>query len=291
MPQLYLACSVLVMSSSSILRTIYNRKNVDKKSTSSLYNFIYLITVFIGWVILFLREPSIEWKVLPYSLLFGFFYTVCQIGFINALKVGSMAITSLILQLSLIAVTIWGFIFWNDAITWYVGIGLLLVAVALFLCIYVGKKKDESTNQCFWKWLIFAAMAFLGNAGCSIVQRTEQMHFNGEYGGMLMLFATGISCVFYFFIFLKSDKTDSVSIVKTSSAFPIFGGICDVLLNLFVMILATSTLSPSLIYPVLSIGVIAITSMFSALVFKEKLSYRQWIGIVIGACAVVLLSL
>lgn len=291
MPQILLISSVFLMSSLSIFVTFYNRKNASRKGASALYNYIYLITVFIGWGLLFLREPYIEWKVLPYSILFGVFFTVCQIGFISAMKTGSVTITSLINQLSLIATTVWGFFFWGEKITLCVGIGLLLVVIALYLCICTGTERNSEGNRCFGKWLIFSAMVFIGNAGCSIVQRTEQMHFNGQYGEMLMFFASGIACVFYTSVFLKSDKTDFRTIIRSSVGFPILGGVCNVLLNLFVVMLATSALSPSLIYPVLSIGAIAATSVFSALVFKEKLLSRQWIGIAVGACAVVLLSL
>ena len=290
MPQILLISSVFLMSSLSIFITFYNRKNTSRKDASALYNYIYLITVFIGWGLLFLREPNIEWKVLPYSIMFGIFFMICQIGLINALKTGSITITSLINQLSLIATTVWGFFFWGEKITLYVGIGLLLVVLALYLCICAGTEKNSEGNRCFWKWLIFSSMVFIGNAGCTIVQRTEQMHFNGQYGGMLMFFAIGIACIFYTAVFLKSDKTDSLTILRVSAGFPILGGVCNVLLNLFIMMLATSSLSPSLIYPVLSIGAIAATSVFSALVFKERLLFRQWIGIAVGACAVVLLS-
>lgn len=102
MPQILLISSVFLMSSLSIFVTFYNRKNTNRKGASALYNYIYLITVFIGWGLLFLREPYIEWKVVPYSILFGIFFMICQIGLINALKTGSVTITSLINQFSLI---------------------------------------------------------------------------------------------------------------------------------------------------------------------------------------------
>lgn len=291
MPYLYLISSVFFMSSSSVFGTFYNRKNTARKDAPALYNFIYLFTVFLGWAVLFAFQPSFEWKVLPYSLAFGGFYTVCQIGNINALKTGPTALTSLMLQLSLIAVTAWGFFFWDAKFTWLVGVGLFLVALALWLCLYTGKKQGGDGKKISLKWLLFALMAFFGNAGCSIVQKTQQMKFDGEYGNMLMLFATGIATVFCLARYLRSNKTDSKAILKTSAPFPIVAGICNVLLNLFVMLLATSALSPSLIYPVLAVGGLAITSIFSAAVFREKLAWWQWLGIAVGALAVTLLSL
>lgn len=289
MPYIYLISSVFFMASSSVFGTFYNRKSKDRKDASALYNLLFVFTVFIGWGILFAVEPSFNWGVLPYSLAFGVFYTVCQIGNINALKTGPTALTSLMLQLSLIAVTIWGFFFWGAKFTWLVGTGLILVAFALWLCLYTGKQQEE--KRISWKWFVFALMAFFGNAGASIVQKTQQMKFDGEYGNMLMLFAMGISTVFCLVNYLRSDKTDTRIILKTASPFPIIAGGCNVLLNLFVMLMAISTLSPSLIYPVLAVGGLSITSVVSVWIFKEKLAWWQWLGVTVGAIAVTLLSL
>ena len=60
---------------------------------------------------------------------------------------------------------------------------------------------------------------------------------------------------------------------KGNIAFPVAAGVTNVLLNLAVIILATSELSPSLIYPVLAVGGLAVTMLFSIFAFKEKLKW------------------
>ena len=117
------------------------------------------------------------------------------------------------------------------------------------------------------------------------------MKFDGEYGNILMLFAMGISTIFCLVNYLRSDKTDTKWILKNGVSFPIIAGVCNVLLNLFVMLMVFSTLSPSLIYSVLAVGGLAVTSVVSIWLFKEKLKWWQWIGIAIGAIALTLLSL
>lgn len=62
------------------------------------------------------------------------------------------------------------------------------------------------------------------------------MRFNGQYGGMLMFFAVGITCLSYTFVFWKSDKTGFLTMIRTSANFPVLGGVSNVLLNLFIMI-------------------------------------------------------
>ena len=291
MPYLYLALSLCFLASGSIFGGYYNRRCEGRRGTASLYNLILMCSALLGWVILFLTDPSFDVGVIPYAVGFAATFTLCQIGLINALRTGPVALTSLLLQLSLIGVTAWGFFFWSAPFTLTVGIGLALVVISLWLCLYSGKQEGESKAHISLKWFIFAMMAFVGNAGCSIIQRTQQMKYEGKHGNFLMVVAILLSAVFCLVDYLRSDRADTRVILKTAAPFPIAAGICNMLLNLFVILLATSPLSPSLIYPVIAVGGLAVTSIFSLVAFKEKLRWWQWAGVAVGAVAVALLSL
>lgn len=288
MPYVYLILSVFMSASSSIFGKLFNRKNDQFKDSAALYNFFIMISVCLGWGLLYAGDFSFEASVLWYSALFAFCYTVCNIGIINALKYGPTTLTSLLISLSLIVTTIWGFIFWNAKLTGVVIIGLILVACSIFLCLY---SKEKEAKKVSIKWLFYVAIAFLGNAGCSIVQRTQQMKYNGLHGNQLMLFATGASAIVCLLIYLNSDRSDSPKMIKKSGWIPVCAGICNLVLNVFVMKLAVTELSPSLIYPVIGVGSLAVVTVFSLVLFKEKMWLRQWIGVVVGAVAVVLLSI
>ena len=67
---------------------------------------------------------------------------------INALKYGSVTLTTLLISLSLIVTTIWGFIFWDAKVTVPVIIGLIFVVVAIYLCLY-SKEKEENRGWVF----------------------------------------------------------------------------------------------------------------------------------------------
>lgn len=288
MPYLFLTGAVAGVASTGIFGSFYNRKNEGRKGAAALYSLLQMLSMCLCWAVIFALDPGFHLKVLVYALLFGGFYTLCAVGLINALKYGPVALTSLILQLSLIGVTIWGFLFWNSEITPLVVSGLVLVAISLGLCLYTGKRGDKKID---WKWLIFALLMFVGNAGCSIVQKTQQTAFEGKYGSLLMLAATGFSCLVCFAGYMGSDKTDTRIILRGSWYYPIFSGISGAALNLFVILLATSELSPSLVYPTIAVGGLAVTTVFSSFVFKEKLKWQQWLGIAFGAVAAVLLSI
>ena len=291
MPYLYLVSTLFLSSASGILGSFYNRKTSGMRDATALYNFMICSASFLGWTVLFLIQPSFDARVIPYGIGFGIGYAVCMIGFINALRTGPISLTTLFLNLSLIATVIWGFFFWNSDPSILVIIGLVLVAVALWLCLYTGKEND-GVGKISLKWLFFVALTFVGNSACAIIQKTQQLHFNGNHGNLMMMCGLCFASLFCLVLYLRSDKSDSKEILKKGFGFfPVADGLLNTLHNLIVIILATSTISPSIIYPTIAIGGLAFTCIFSLIVFKEKLRLWQWIGIAVGAVAVAILSI
>ena len=288
MPYVYLISSVFLGASASVFGKAFTKKSGECKASATFYNFFMILSVFVCWSILFATDLSFYPEALMYSAIFGGCYLLANLGLINSLKHGPATLTSLFMSLSLILTTFWGFIFWGSEITPYVIIGIVLVTVAVFLCLYSKQKENKSFSV---KWLIYVSVACLGNAGCTIAQRTQQVEHGGKYGNMMMAFATGLAAVIYLFIYLRSDRSDSPKMMKVSWWIPIVAGVCNVAQNLVVMIMATSSLSPSLIYPVIAVGSLAVVTVVSIFLFKERMRWWQWLGVFIGAVAVVLLSI
>lgn len=78
---------------------------------------MFQIAALVAWAVLFCIEPSFDWGVVLYSLGFGTCFLTCNIGIVIAMKTGPVSLTSLIVQLSLIATTVWGFFFWDTPFT------------------------------------------------------------------------------------------------------------------------------------------------------------------------------
>lgn len=288
MPHVYLFFSAFLSASIAIFATFYNRRNQGKKSISPLYNLIWCSCAFLFWLVMFLFDRTLDASVIPYSLLFAAGFVIYTPSIMGALSCGSVALTSLVAQLSLVGVSIWGMIFWGAKPTILTFVGLSLVALSLFLCFYTGK--GEKKQKISLKWVSFASLVFLSNAVRSIVQKTQQMHHDGKHGSFLMMMALGIATLYCLVLFLFSDKSDAKAIFRRSFYLPMASGVSNAMLNLCVILMAASTLSPSLIYPTLAVGGIALTTLASAFIFKEKMHLLQWLGICIGAVAMGVLS-
>ena len=287
MPYLYLAIAVLGSSGVSIASGYFARKTVGKKGAQPAFLLMETAFIFLAWTVMYLANPSFDLGVLPYSVGFGAFLVFALTGSIKAISNGSVAMTALVNQSSMIAVSVWGLLFWGEVFTWQTGVGLVLVLVALCLCLMPGKGEGVSVTG---KWLLFATMLFVGNAGASIVQRSEQMAFQGAHGNMLMCFALLIGVAYGVINFLRSDRSQTREVVRAGGVWPVLAGGANVAMNVAVILLATTTLPASLIYPAISIGGLAFSTLYSRFVFGERLSAVQWLGMGLGVTATLLLA-
>ena len=291
MPYFYLSITVFCMASSSVCGGYFNRHTSNLKDQTPLFNFSRSIFTLICWCIFFAFNFSIELSVVPYALLMGASYSLTIISNINALKAGSVALTSLMLQSSLIFVTIWGLIFWGAPLTPTTIIGLILVAVSLTLCVLPSKNKTSTDKGVSLKWFFWAILTLGANAVCTILQREQQIAYNGKHGSMFMVITLLISSMVCGVVFAKSDKSQTIAVLKKEWLFPASAGVMNFLLNLFIIILATSSLSPSVIYPVIAVGGLMVSMLFSIFAFKEKLNWWQWLGFVLGAISIALINI
>jgi len=287
MDVLYLILSVISAASVNIFSSLFIVKNKENKKGSIVFNFIMSITPLIGWAIFYAVEKGFEPFVLLYSFGFALSFIGCFIFLYFALKNGPLSLTTLLAQMSLVFTAIWGMIFWNAPITGFAIAGLCLIVVSLTFCI-IKKEKDKRFS---FKWLIFALLCCVSNAAASIVQKTEQLQFKNMYGGEMMFFAFVFIVVFFGIFILTIRKKIEIPNLKYSWWIASLAGLGNLLLNIFVILLAKGTMSSTIIYPTIAVGCLAINIIFSLFVYKEKLSILQIIGLVIGAVAIVFLAI
>ncbi|MBO7149080.1 MAG: hypothetical protein J6V93_04400 [Clostridia bacterium] len=289
MEYFYLLFAILSTTLLSVLNTIFSRQNSDAGNCAFLYNTIATGFAFILWGIILLKDGGFDTGVIAYSAMFGIFFTMAMTGMFKAYELGPVSLTAFAKQLSLIGVAVWGFIFWGNPLTPNITIGMLLIIAALYLCFK--PEKGASEKGLSLKWFFFSSMLFVGNAGCSIVQKYQQMAFDGKHGSLLMFFGVGMSFVFSLVLFLKDKQCQIHKIKKISLLCPIVGGICSALLNLSIILMISSPLSESIIFPGIAVGGLGLTTLYSLVAYHEKLRTYQWYGLGIGAIALIFLNL
>ncbi|MBQ7010405.1 MAG: EamA family transporter [Clostridia bacterium] len=289
MAYLYLIGAVCSSAMLSIMSSLFGRQNAKHKNVSYFYSAIVACIAFASWGIISVSDAEFSPRVILYSLIYGLFYTAAMIGMFKAYQVGSVSLTAFVKQLSLIGVAIWGFLFWNTPLTVNVAIGLVFVGLALCFCFKPNKDGTEKIVSA--KWVLFAFMLLVGNAGCSIIQKYQQSAFDGNCGNAFMFFAAGIAFACSVLFYFCNERCRINEISKRTLLYPITGGISSALLNFFIMRLIASPLSESIVFPGIAAGGLILTTVFSTVCYRERLHRYQWLGLGIGVIALIFLNI
>lgn len=282
------------MGGLSVFAAFYNRKNAARPNVSRLYTVMVTFAALLGWGVLYAFDFSFEPRVLLYSLFYGVGYATAMLGVVGALRAGSVALTAFVKQFSFVFVSIWGYFFFpGEHFTWQAGLGIALIALAMFLCLVSGKRgeKTEDRPAVTVRWLIYAVMILGGNALCSILQKYQQIAYPGQHKSMMMIFGVAFAVLVAVLFSVGEDKTHWREAARTSFRFPLLAGCCSAALNLSILLLATSEIfSSGFVFSALAVGGLVVTLVADLVFFRERLSLRQWIGMVIGTGALVFLN-
>ncbi len=283
-----LLISIVIFSSvQGVLKKVYNIKFKDGDAfIFSAGTTFFAIIVFVANLIIsgagFVFAP----EYIPYSILFALCYALSTVFGVLAINIGSLSLTSLVSSYSLIIPAIYGILFWNEEISIWLIVGIVLLCISLFFINYT-KEKDSKLSL---KWIIFVLISFFANGGCSVVQRAQQLNCDLKFKNEFMIIALIFACLSMLIAgIIKNKKSILPKLTKGSWTFLICG-ISNGIVNLLVIIL-TPVFNASVMFPVIGAGGIILTAMISLFFFKEKLSMQQWIGMGIGVLSIIALNL
>ncbi len=285
MEYLFVPLCIVTMTVQNVFYKQYNLKHYCGTFKYTLFSVFFALLFFV----LTTEKISVEPQVLPYSLAFAAAYvstTVCQL---IAIKIGSLAITSLVSSYSLIIPTLYGLIFLKEPLGTFKLVGLIILAVSLFL-VRTQSEKSETTKKISLNWLIFVGIAFIGNGLCSTIQNIQQRRFDGAQNGNFMVYALAIAFVSLAVIVTVFERKDFGKFIKKGSFLAAATGICNGATNLLVMI-CIATIASSIFFPLLSGSGLVITFLISAFIYKEKFIPRQLVGLGLGLVSIILLNL
>ena len=282
MQYLLLAVVISLISVQNVLQKQYPR--VSEKPNVFLFSSLSTLTALVFFVVSSGFKLSFSAEFIPYSIGFGLAYACAMFGNVLSLKLGSLALTSLVTSYSLLIPTLYGMIFLKEPISVLGYIGIVLLIISIFL---LNAKKESVTIT--MKWVIVVGLTFVTNGLCSTVQKMEQLAFDGGYKNEFMIVALAIAAALLFVmgLFQKGDlKTEAKLGLRTA----IPNGLANGIVNFLVMVL-TGLIPNAILFPSISAGGIVLSWILATFVYKEKLSKAQLVGYVIGIASVICLNL
>lgn len=230
------------------------------------------------------------------GVIMGSFSIVFQICYIMALSKGKTSLTVTINNFSLLIPVVFSYIVFDEELGFLGIIGIFLILISFLLTV---SKENSSDNKALskkqWRqWLFHTLLVFFSNGILSINQKvysklsTELQVF--EYIAVAYIVASVI-CWLIFATTIKKGVDNKV-VVPYKKAF-ILAGLAGLFLGIYqcVNTYAASVINGTVLFPATNCGVSLLIMLIGSLLFKEKLTKKQYIGVLIGIVAITLLSI
>lgn len=223
------------------------------------------------------------------GIAFGITTALQQLSSLKAMEQGPWAYTSVIISLSTLIPALSGMLFWNERISWPQVVGMILMIGCLALSVNI--KPD--VKKASFKWLITCLAAFLCTGLIGVMQKWHQNSNSKSELNAFLVIAFFIS--FIYSIVSRAvlrrrshEKTACVSGNWPVAAILIGGGVCAAVnnkLNLFL----SGAMESAVFFPIVNGGGLVLITIAAVLIFRERLTFRQWVGLALGILSVIFL--
>ena len=229
-----------------------------------------------------------------FGILFGSVTAIQTIANVSAINCGPMSYTAIFTSFSVLISALSGmFLFGEDRLEMIQIIGIVLMLTSIVLSAN-GKDDGKKVNL---KWFVLAFIAFLLTGAIGIMQKIHQSsEYKAEINAFLIIafiVSAAISTVFALIKLRSSRKNNEGSSLADAKklkyillAIMAIGGICTAANNKFNLFLS-GALPTAIFFPIYNVGILILTTLSAIVIFKERLSLKQWIGVVIGIISVI----
>ena len=282
---------ILATCSSAVLAIVLR---IFQNSKGNRYGIIlgnYLVCVLISWISLPDRSMILRGSLITVlcGIVGGAFFVAGLVTMQTSTRLNGATLTSVFAKMGLvISLAISIFVFGEKPTPMQIA-GMALVLTALVLINGSGDEKSENTlanGKVHTGALILTMLA--GGGGSSMSKIFEQVgsRDQDELYFLYLFFTAAVltACL----LFLEWKKTGK-SLVWGEMAAGIAVGIPNYYSS-FLLLPALVALPAIIVYPINSTGAILIVMAVDALVFHQRYTKRQWLGIVLVLAAMVLLN-
>ena len=291
---LLLAVSVVMnLLSCGILRNDFCKKEITGNADLNAFNSVSSLLsagtlAVIALVSGSLCVPSAYTVVL--GIIFGIATALCAILHMKALENGPLSYTSVICSCAMVIPALSGLLFFGEAVTALQYVGIVLMVIS-FVCA-VDKQNGEAGMS--FKWMLLCLGSFMFSCSVGVMQKVHQSSPHKDELGIFLVIAFVASALFSA-VLSAYYKNGGQQITVLSGAklkkFVLVSVVCGIgiaLCNQINMFLA-GVMEAIIFYPVVNGAGMLLTTAAGIIFWKEKLSKKQWFGLVTGAAAIFLL--
>lgn len=220
------------------------------------------------------------------SILTGFWFIFTYLLMTASTQSSGITITSLSSKLSVVLPTLAGVLIFQEHLNLKVSIGIVLALVALVLVV---GGNGKPTDKFQITKLLLPLLIFFGTGIGDILMKLNEQHNTADNMGFMIAFIYLIAMLFGI-ILVAYDLLSGKSKWQMKS---LCGGIALGVINFFstfCVFHAMRYFDNVVLFPIYNIGVVCLTALVGWLLFKEKLTWKNYLGLAIAIIAVVLIT-
>jgi drug/metabolite transporter (DMT)-like permease len=239
-----------------------------------------------------LHEPWFKWALLMGATFILLFNLVA----FNSQRIG-VATTAVAYKLSLVIPFVFSAVLYHEKLTLLriLGIATALVGVYLTIRPAAGKESPTGTTEPrpFNKWLlIWPVLLFLGSGLLDTMIKYVQQKYLNEGNGNDFLIMAFVSAAVLGAVLLLAAVLSGRQRINFRS---ILAGIAIGLPNYFSIWCMVEALkqypgNSSAIIPIINMGIVLVSTVAAVLLFRERLSSFNWLGIILSLGAIALIA-
>ncbi len=280
----YILFVVILSSLIFVVFKLFDRYKVD---TFQAITINYLVASFFGILIVgaeFNINLISQKPWLWHAVFIGFMFILTFVLFALSSQKAGVAITAVFSKMSVVLPVIAGIFLYSETLNWLKILGIISTMGAFILIFY---KKDKSKIK--WAVIILPILIFFGNGIVDTSLKFIEHHYiSGDYNLFLtMIFVTALilGILISLFKYLKLKKPFTLH--------TIIGGTVLGLINYtttYFMLKAMAVFQSNVLFPIQNVGIVMMSALFGLVLFREKLSLINWIGIFVSIMAILLIA-
>ena len=285
-PMLYLILAIVFSTGVFVAMRLFERFKLDNHQ-ALMWNYVFAAgTGFLMCKQLDTPAQLVDEPWFGLSILTGFWFIFTYLLMTASTQRSGVTVTSLSSKLSVVLPTLAGVVLFGEKLNFVATMGIVLALVALVLVV---GGKNTTNKDIKINWLLPVLIFFGTGTGDILMKLTEQQNTSDDMSFMIA-FIYFIAMLFGILI-VAHDLIRGKSKWMWKSA---IGGIGLGVINFFSTFCvyhAMRCFDNVVLFPIYNIGVVSLTALTGWLLFKEKLTWKNYLGLAIAIIAVILITL
>ena len=221
------------------------------------------------------------------ALIYGVLLLCAQWFYTIALARGKTAICATLYSFGFLIPTLSGAIVWQESISVFGYLGILTVIPVLIIS-GIGKKGVDSISSSK-SYLPPIIIALICSGGLGVVQKIQQKSIYANQTKMFVFLAFAFCFIVSLVFFLALKRGDTKIAPKNLASCTLVGvffATCNIL-NTYL----AGRLDSAIFFPLLNIGSILLSLILGIIIYKERLTKKDLIVLLLSATAIILVNL